>query len=618
MGSKGSGPKTRYNNEFHNTLRARVKESRAHRKDLIRQLSILDLTARRENRTPPYTLEWSPNIQREQLPRDFSSIVNELRAFYEFFTPRIVERTIKMYASQSVKNLESMKSLWDFQKRKQFNQTLLQIYNGRAEAEKDLEHEFPQHVTDGMHRDPKTAGDLWINGMKFLHSKGHKYYESELACNTLAFPIGAGDINDPYQYLPQREDGKPIFGIEHLLDPKFRYQKEIAAWRIEEAKETAYKTAIMVQHARESKDQEIFMNKMHEKIRPFLVTHIKRGFTLKSVLAKCRQARYSKELMKDVKETWFTLRRQGIKPQIIKMQLSDEEPEPSLDDRWLACMAGHSGKPGLDGRINKTDDFANAQSRCTWGVFKGTGKRPSDATFNKAKKYWEPGYWATHDIIQEAKGINPENEDLAIQIALLIQQGVSDDKIVTGIGYQFDTGEIDLFELIRNIRKILANVGVQKKERAIAYSQMATTVQNLTDACVRLFGSGWTYDVDTQACVKPKEKPHNLQNAQELAQRIPSLLWKGDYDVLEELRKRVRTDLTEKQLLWFIRKIRKEYGAEPDQDYHADRKGSRSLRGTIKHTEPETQLGDSVVSKVTQKGTSVTKERKKVTRIKIP
>lgn len=90
------------------------------------------------------------------------------------------------------------------------------------------------------------------------------------------------------------------------------------------------------------------------------------------------------------------LRRKGYKSAdgITRIEAEiEEEPESSLDNEWIECMAHKSGKPGLDGRITDAKPFDQAVESCTLIVFRNTGQQPTSSAFKKVKTFWEPGYW---------------------------------------------------------------------------------------------------------------------------------------------------------------------------------------------------------------------------------
>ncbi|MCK4481680.1 hypothetical protein KAU55_00525 [Candidatus Bathyarchaeota archaeon] len=128
-------------------------------------------------------------------------------------------------------------------------------------------------------------------------------------------------------------------------------------------------------------------------------------------------------------------------------------------------------------------------------------------------------------------------------------------------------------ELIQQAKKLWSNIPTDKPRTEkgggnLAYNADVITKQDMDQFCKTEYGPDFVYDMDQQACVSTKTSEQHT------------------------------VDL---------------------DDFYADRKGSQSLRGTWQNTEPQTVMGQSVVQKTTQRGQSVTKEKKKkrITRFKV-
>lgn len=187
MGGKDSGPKTRYDNGFHNTLRERVRESRAGRNELkttISELVLFQLHNAKESLLKPVSIE--------PLPKFYGNITDALyRKYGATFTREDIENQVRACMGKSAEELtQQIGRIEKKLKSKAFNEMVdlfEKIFVERKKAEDLLETEFgtdkTRHFVEDAELEKEMAfrEDVWLNSMEFLKSKGFNFYVSKLA-----------------------------------------------------------------------------------------------------------------------------------------------------------------------------------------------------------------------------------------------------------------------------------------------------------------------------------------------------------------------------------------------------------------------------------------------------
>ena len=80
------------------------------------------------------------------------------------------------------------------------------------------------------------------------------------------------------------------------------------------------------------------------------------------------------------------------------VSIQDEKTDADLENSWINCMAHKSGAKNTDGHMEEPGNFDQSVERCTFTVYRNTGKTYSPEAFEKAKAFWEPGYWNSHEL----------------------------------------------------------------------------------------------------------------------------------------------------------------------------------------------------------------------------
>jgi hypothetical protein len=320
------------------------------------------------------------------------------REFHQRYRSRVsseaVEKKVRQLQTLMLEQLQSVKQSLQKEKDKYL---VLRVYQELEKAGKVLEQRFghPDFTVQNRMLEPfrvsvEKRESLWLEAMEHLHGEGFTFFESNLAAAKLAFELGTPD--DPYVY----GDNGDTHALHHLTTIKPLENPLIVEWRKSEGEDVAIKNRVWREYWRQNREKQRREAKFKKALREWLIPFIRNGYDLEDLEIATKRANYSKEETELTFRLWDQLHREGVKPKILRIKIVEDQAD--LDRRWLACMAVHSGKPDHEGHKRRVDDFDSSVQTCTYSVFSQTGKQPSPATFERAKKFWQPGYWETHTL----------------------------------------------------------------------------------------------------------------------------------------------------------------------------------------------------------------------------
>jgi len=327
----------------------------------------------------------------------FRTVVDELYRNYGRLAPvEVFEDLVRGHTHQ---NWEQLNLNREFLRNQASSIEVLKILTEQQEARKAVYKKFPvtsDENLDVVESKPsefiEAANQRWLDAMLYLKNKGFGYWIAEKAANKNAF--WCGKETDPYQCFVSGYPHK-----RHLEEPEFFNHPEIKEWRKSDESETKRIKDIMAEWDKRDEQQK----KQLDDLKPVLKGYIVKGWVDETILFKLRESfkpsilhlSLIREAMKEVKR----LRDSGVKPRrkvTLKVEPKEEEQPETLAQRWINCMAYASGKPDQEGKMHDAIPFDTAVKKCTFMVYRHTGKLPSQATFDKVKKYWVPGYWLLH------------------------------------------------------------------------------------------------------------------------------------------------------------------------------------------------------------------------------
>jgi len=410
------GPKTKYDNGFHNILRERVKESRASRNEL--KTAISELTMMQLHQATKEAKLLKP-VSLTPLPKFYANIAENLyQKCNKFFTREDIENQVRIHTGKTAEQLRRQinaieKKLKGDALAKMCDITE-QIYDERKKAQNLLETEFgtvkTRHFVEEaeLENEMSLREDLWLNAMEFLKNKGFAFYPAKLASDVFVFPTSLGDVLEPYKYT------QFTHGVtrERRYKPKFLLNPKIQNWRAEEAEETA-----KLKEAFETVDKELERRRQIrirrekqalDRVKPWLIQCVEYGYRDERILKGIRKAAWIKPYETPVMQLVASLRKQGYKPLDGKFKvdvevLDEEEPknltvnvvmQRALNKKWLGCMEAYRGhKPEDPPEDWKPPEFEQAFLFCTKKTQKDDYARqinwePKPALIQQAKKLW--------------------------------------------------------------------------------------------------------------------------------------------------------------------------------------------------------------------------------------